>query len=227
MFVVNLIALALIFFVVLLAGGGIVPAALSAAAIGASPPLIYRLLHRRRRRRAISQLPDALMSIANNLGAGLSLSQSLETTIAFERPPLGQELALVLRELRVGVPFGEAMEHLYQRLPEIEVQLVTSAMTVSREIGGNLSETLGRISDTLRKRLQMEGKIRSLTAQGRLQGIVMTALPLMLVVVLTQMEPQAMAYLFHAWYGWATIGVIVTLELIGYHFIYRIVSIDV
>lgn len=227
LFVVNLVFLALVFLIVLLAGGSLVPAAVAAAAVGASPPLIYRIAHRRRRQRAVQQLPDALMAIANNLSAGLSLNQSLETTIAFEHPPLSQELALVLRELRMGVSFAEAMDNLYQRLPEVEVQLVTSAMTVSRDIGGNLAETLARISDTLRRRLQMEGKIRSLTAQGKLQGLVMTALPIFLVVALTKMEPEAMQYLFDAWYGWATIGVIVTLEAIGYHFIHKIVNIDV
>ncbi|MEC4766139.1 type II secretion system F family protein [Halomonas sp. CUBES01] len=162
-----------------------------------------------------------------SLSSGLSLTQSLETTIAFEHPPLSQELGLVLRELRIGVPFEETMNNLYQRLPETEVQLVTSAMTVSREIGGNLSETLLRIADTLRKRLQMEGKIRSLTSQGKLQGLVMTGLPIFLIVALNYMQPEAMSYLFKEWYGWATIGVILVMEAIGYHIIHKIVSIDV
>lgn len=227
LFVFHAVFLVVVFFVVILAGGGPVLAVLAVAALGASPPLAYWWLRRRRRRRAVEQLPDALLSIATNLRSGLSLTQALETTIAYEHPPLGQELALVLRELRLGVSFGEAIDNLYRRLPETEVQLVASAMKVSREIGGNLSETLERISDTLRKRLQMEGKIRSLTAQGKLQGIVMVSLPVFLVVALSQMQPAAMHYLFHAWYGWATIAVIAVLELIGYHFIYKIVNIDV
>lgn len=227
LFWANLVFLVLVFLVVLLLFGSLVPAAVVAAAVGASPPLVYRVAHKRRRQRAVEQLPDALIAIANNLSAGLSLNQSLETAIAFEHPPLSQELALVLRELRVGLSFAEAMDNLYQRLPEVEVQLVTSAMTVSRDVGGNLSETLARISDTLRKRLQMEGKIRSLTAQGKLQGLVMTGLPIFLILALMQMEPEAMQYLFGAWYGWATLAVIVVLEAIGYHFIYKIVNIDV
>lgn len=227
LFAVHAVFLLCAFFVVLLLGGSAILAVLTVAVLGASPPLMYWWLRLRRRQRAVQQLPDALLSIATNLRSGLSLNQSLETTIAYESPPLGQELGLVLRELRLGVSFAEAIDNFYQRLPEVEVQLVVSAMKVSREIGGNLSETLERISDTLRKRLQMEGKIRSLTAQGKLQGIVMVSLPVFLVVMLSQMQPAAMYYLFHAWYGWATVAVIVVMELIGYHFIYKIVNIDV
>ena len=133
----------------------------------------------------------------------------------------------MLRELRIGVGFNETMDNLSRRLPETEVHLVTSAMKVSREIGGGLAETLERIADTLRKRLQMEGKIRSLTAQGKMQGWVMVLLPVFLIVALSQMQPAAMHYMFHAWYGWATIAGIVVVEAIGYHFIRKIVNIDV
>lgn len=227
LFALNLVLIACVALTVLgLSGNGFF-AVVVAAATGASPPLVYWLLKRRRRRRAVEQLPDALLSVATNLRSGLSLSQALETTIEHESAPLGQELTLVLRELRVGVDFDEAMANFYARLPETEVQLVAAAMKVSREIGGNLSETLERISDTLRKRLQMEGKIKSLTAQGRLQGIVMVALPVFLMLVLSQMEPEAMHHLYNAWYGWATLAVIAVMEAIGFHFIRKIVNIDV
>ncbi|XGA80313.1 type II secretion system F family protein [Halomonas sp. CH40] len=227
LFFINIIFLVLAFGVIILMGGGIFVALIVASALGASPPLIYRYLHNKRRNRAVYQLPDALTGIANNLSSGLSLTQALETTIAFEQPPLSQELGLVLKELRIGVPFEEAMNNLYLRLPEAEVQLVTSAMTVSREIGGNLSETLLRIADTLCRRLQMEGKIKSLTSQGKLQGLVMTCLPIFLAIALSYMQPEAMSYFFNSWYGWVTIAVILIMESIGYFFIHKIVSIDV
>lgn len=227
LFYANTVLLLLVFFVVLGLGGGPMLAVLSAAVIGASPPLIYWFLHWRRRQHLVAQLPDALLGIATSMRSGLSVNQAIENAVVYEPAPLSQELSLVLRELRVGMEFSQAVDNLYRRVPEVEVQLVSAAMKISREVGGNLSEALERISDTLRKRLQMEGKIRSLTAQGKLQGIVMTALPLFLVFALTQLEPRAMWYLFNAWYGWAVIAVIVTLEVIGYHFIRRIVSIDV
>lgn len=227
LFIAHLMLLSLVFSAILLVGGGAFLATITALGLGASPPLIYWYLRRRRLRQAVNQLPDALLSVATSLRSGLSLNQALETMIEYEQAPLSQELSLMLRELRLGMAYGEALDNLYLRLPEVEVQLVTAAMKVSREIGGNLAEALERIADTLRKRLQMEGKIRSLTAQGKLQGLVMTALPVFLVIALAQMEPRAMSYLFSAWYGWAVIAAILTLEVIGYHFIYKIVNIDV
>jgi len=227
LFAANLVLLILVFGVVAISGGGLFLAALTAVVVGASPPLVYTTLRRRRLRAAVSQLPDTLLSLSTNLRSGLSFTQALETVISHQQAPLGQELALVLRELRIGIPHAEAMDNLHRRLPEVEIQLLTAAMKISREIGGNLAETLERISDTLRKRLQMEGKIQSLTAQGRLQGLVMTGLPVFLVIALNQLEPRAMQFLFSAWYGWATITLIVLLEAVGYHFIQRIVNIDV
>ena len=205
----------------------VVLALLAMAGMGLSPPLVYRWLKRQRRRQAVAQLPDALLGLSTNMRAGLSLSQALETVSAYAPAPLSQELTLMLRELRIGLPFSEAVDHLHDRIPEVEVQLVTAAMKVSREVGGNLAEALERIGDTLRKRLQMEGKIASLTAQGKLQGLVMTGLPIFLVLALMQLEPDAMRYLFHSFHGWMTILVVIALELVGYHFIHKIVNIDV
>lgn len=227
LFVFNIVLMLLVAGGVLLMGWGAVLATLSAAVVGASPPIIYKVMHSLRRRRIVAQLPDALMSIASNMRSGLSLVQALETTVTYEQPPLKHELDLMQRELKLGVDFNAATANLYSRVPEVEVQLIAAAMQVSREIGGNLAEALERISDTLRKRLQMEGKIRSLTAQGKLQGVVMVLLPVFMIFALRKLEPAAMEYLFHAWYGWATIVTIVTLEAIGYHFIQKIVNIDV
>jgi len=215
------------FLVVFLLLGHLVLAALAAAAVGVSPTVLYRVMRERRRDQVIEQLPDSLMAIATSMRAGSSLGQALETVVSFEKGPLIQELGLLQREMRMGTDFNLALDRWHERVPRQEVQLVCAAMKISRETGGNLSETLERIAATLRAKLQMEGKIKSLTAQGKLQGIVMTALPVFLAVVLNHMEPEAMSYLFSAWYGWATIAVIVTLELIGFFFIRKIVNIDV
>ncbi len=227
LFRLHAIVLAAVFLMTLVLGGGWVLALLAMAGMGLSPPLVYRWLKRQRRRQAVAQLPDALLGLSTNMRAGLSLSQALETVSAYAPAPLSQELTLMLRELRIGLPFSDAVDHLHDRIPEVEVQLVTAAMKVSREVGGNLAEALERIGDTLRKRLQMEGKIASLTAQGKLQGLVMTGLPIFLVLALMQLEPDAMRYLFHSFHGWMTILVVIALELVGYHFIHKIVNIDV
>jgi tight adherence protein B len=100
-------------------------------------------------------------------------------------------------------------------------------MTIARDVGGNLAETLDQLAATLRAKAVMEGKIRSLTSQGKLQGLIVGLLPAFLLIVLSYMQHDAMQPLFHTYIGWGVCAVIVILELIGFAFIRKIVAIDV
>ena len=108
-----------------------------------------------------------------------------------------------------------------------EIDLVVAAMTIARDTGGNLAETMDRLAGTLRAKAIMEGKIRALTSQGKLQGLVVGALPIFMMLILSSLQHDAMMPLFHAWYGWVVLGVIFILELIGFMLIRKIVNIDV
>jgi tight adherence protein B len=165
--------------------------------------------------------------ITGALRAGASLPIALESVASEGKPPVSQEFALLLREMRLGVDFAVALQNLEKRVPLQDLAMVTSGMMLAREVGANLAETLESISKTIRAKLQMEGKIRSLTAQGKMQGLVMSGLPLFLIVVLRVMEPEAMQPLFDEWYGWATLAVIAVAVFIGHHFIRKITNIDV
>lgn len=193
----------------------------------AAPRLVLRHLARRRLRQFESQLPDALMMMSGALRAGASLAMALDSVAMEGRPPISQEFELLQRELRLGVDMSVALEAMERRVPLPDLALVTAGMLLAREVGANLAETMDSLAKTTRARLQMEGKIRSLTAQGKMQGVVMSCLPLLLIAVLNMMEPEAMAPLFHAWYGWVTLGGILVTVSIGYHFIRRITAIDV
>ena len=100
-------------------------------------------------------------------------------------------------------------------------------MRITREVGGNFAEILESLADTLRRKHEMEGKIKALTAQGRMQGIVMAALPLFLMAILTYMEPEAMSPLYNTLVGWAVLFVVFVMITIGYLGIRSIVNIDV
>jgi tight adherence protein B len=191
------------------------------------PRILFAIFKMRRLRRLRNQMPDAIMLVAGGLRAGASLPGALTQMVAEMAPPISQEFELFLREQRVGVGFDEALDSFEKRVPAEEVALLSSALRVSRETGGNLAETLERLAATLREKLNIEGKIRALTAQGKLQGIVVGLLPIALMAVLFHMEPSAMSPLFHSWYGWATLGFIATMELVGAIIIRKIVSIDV
>lgn len=192
-----------------------------------APRFVLRFIATRRLRRFENQLPDALMMMSGALRAGASLAMALDSVAMEGRPPISQEFELVQRELRLGVDLSVALEAMERRVPLQDLALVTAGLLLAREVGANLAETLESLAKTVRARLQMEGKIRSLTAQGKMQGLVMTCLPLLLMAVLNAMEPEAMAPLFHAWYGWVTLGGIFITISIGYHFIRRITTIDV
>ena len=191
------------------------------------PRFALRWLRKRRLDRLHVQLPDALMMLAGSLRGGANLQQAMEGLSRDLSPPISQELALVVREQRLGVAFEDAIDHLARRVPSQDVQLVSSALRISREVGGNLAETLARLGNTIRKRLMMEQKIKALTAQGRLQGMVMTALPALIVFALLQIEPQAMGALFTTIRGWAVLAIAILFELLGYLWIRKIVSIEV
>ncbi len=191
------------------------------------PRLYVRWLKKRRFDQFEKQLPDALLMVSGAMRAGASLTVAMESMVKEQRPPLSQEFDLLLREQRVGVDFDTALKNMEKRLPVQDFIMVVSGMRISREVGGNLADILETLADTLRMKHQMEGKIKALTAQGKMQGLVMTSLPLFLMFILTHMEPEAMAPLYDTLVGWATLSVIAVMEVIGYVAIQKIVSIDV
>jgi tight adherence protein B len=207
---------------------GSLVAAAAACGFGLLIPRILFAFFKNRRLQALkAQMPDAIMLVGGALRAGSSLSAALTQMVAEMRPPISQEFDLFLREQRLGIPFEEALDSFEARLNLEEMALLSAALRVSRETGGNLAETLERLAETLRQKLTLEGKIRALTAQGKLQGVIVGLLPVGLMLVLFHMEPVAMYPLLHRWYGWVTLGFMAVMELIGGVIIRKIVNIDV
>ncbi len=193
----------------------------------AMPKKIYQYLRNSRRKKFVNQLPDTLIMLSSSMRAGSSLIGSLETMVAESPAPTSQEFGLVLRELRIGGEFGATLDKMAERIDEAEVNLVVAGMKISKEVGGNLADMLERMADTLRKKLEMEGKIEALTSQGKAQGIVMSLLPALIVLALNHMEPEAMEHLWKDPIGWVVIAIAITAQYIGYRFIKKIVTIDV
>lgn len=191
------------------------------------PKKLYAWLRQRRIDKIQQQLPDGLMMVAGSMRAGLGFSSALESLARDTDPPLAQEFALVLREQRMGVKLEEALVHFNQRVPVQDVTLFVSAVGISREVGGNLAESLAALAATLRRRLIMEGKVKALTAQGRLQGIVMALMPVGLIGFLSLAYPTTMHDLYHTPLGWGIIGIAVVMEYLGYRMSLKIVTIDI
>ncbi|MBB5606646.1 MULTISPECIES: type II secretion system F family protein [unclassified Janthinobacterium] len=210
-----------------LATGSMLVAAAVFIGLALLPRVVYAWLRVRRLRTFEEQLPDALMMLAGALRAGLSLNMAISQLVIEARAPLGQEFTLMLREQRLGVTLEHSLNGLVRRIPTQTTILVVSAMRIATETGGGLAETLERTAHTVRSRLQIEGKIRTLTAQGKLQAWIVGLLPLSLMLVLDHMEPAAMSQLWHTGMGWAALAAIATLEFLGIYVIRRIVAIDV
>jgi tight adherence protein B len=190
------------------------------------PRWVLGWLRRRRQFRLLAQLPDAVALLSGLLRAGHGLGQGLALLAARQRAPLGQELQLVVRQHRMGVPLDTALQEFSARVPEPDVALLVLAVRVSREIGGNLAESLQRLGEGIRSRVLLRERIDALTAQGKLQGWIIGLLPLFMMAALSVIDPGPMAWLFHSTAGWATLAVIAALELSGFVLIRRIVRID-
>ena len=200
---------------------------ISVVALYLAPRFLFSWLAERRKRKINEALPDGLALIAGAMRAGSTFSIAIQALVEEQDGPLGQEFSLLLREQRVGARMEEALDNLAERVQTEEMDLFVSAALIAQEVGGNLSEILQRLSETIRRKLEMEGKIKALTAQGVLQGYVVTALPFMIMLALFFVEPGATKPLFSSLLGWLFLGVIVVLQVIGGITIRKIVRIDV
>ncbi|WP_370593154.1 type II secretion system F family protein [Rugamonas violacea] len=226
-FLAHIVLMTLMAIVAGVAAGNALPGVVVFLLLAFFPRALYAWLRKRRLRKFEEQLPDALMMLAGGLRAGLSLSTAITQLVLEAQAPLGQEFSLMLREQRMGVTVEQSLNGLMRRVPTPTTILVVSSMRIANETGGSLAEMLERTANTVRSRLQIEGKIRALTAQGKLQAWVVGLLPLMLMLVLDHMEPEAMSQLWHTRMGWGALAAIAFLECMGVYVIRRIVAIDV
>lgn len=174
-----------------------------------------------------NQLSDALNLMVNSLRAGYSTMQAMEV-ISEEMPaPISEEFGRVVMELQLGVPFDTAMEDLLRRMPSADMDLVVTAMSVQREVGGNLAEVLDAISFTIRERVRIKGEIKAMTSQGRMTGYVITGLPFAMAAFIYMVNPDFMGTLFTEPCGWIMIGASLLMIGLGYFMISKIVNIEV
>lgn len=192
-----------------------------------APGSLVWMLRRRRRRRFDQQLAGLLQGIAAGLRAGLSLPQALEHALPTALSPTKDELTLVLKEFKLGVPLEEALENLGRRVGSEDLDLTVVAANVARQIGGNMAVAFEEIAATVRERFRLAGKLEAATAQGRLQGSVLALMPLVLGVAVTLMRPELTRPLVGHAFGTALAASVLGLELLGVALVVRIVRADV
>lgn len=192
-----------------------------------APYITFRVMESRRRKNIVQSLPDALQQVGSALRAGSTFNTALDALVTEQDGPLAQEFSLVLREQRLGISLDVSLEDLGDRINSEDVDITVSAILIAHDVGGNLAEILTRLADTLRSKISMEERIRSLTAQGVLQGYVVTALPTLIMLALLLLERDSFEPLFTSLLGWLFLATIFTLQAMGGWFIRKIVSIDI
>ena len=191
------------------------------------PARYAKLLRVRRREKFNIQLVDALGTMSNALRAGFSISQAFESVVDNGEKPISQEFTVLLQQMRVGMSFEDALASLDRRVASDDLTLVCTSIDIARRTGGNLTEIFDRISDTIRGRMRIERRVKTLTAQGRFQGIIVSLMPLGLGIILTLMKPGLMIPFLTSFTGIACVLVAAGLVLVGWLVIRRIVKIDV
>jgi tight adherence protein B len=141
------------------------------------PAFIIKVLEHKRKQKFLNQLVDGLMVISSSLKGGLSLLQALEVLVEEMPPPISQEFGLILRENKIGLTLEESLRRLNERLKLEELGLMINSVLVARETGGDLTKVFSRLAITIRDNRKLKDNIQTLTLQGRLQGVIMSALP--------------------------------------------------
>lgn len=191
------------------------------------PPLIVNVNRHKRLKRFDQQLGESLSIMSNALRAGFSFMQAIEM-VSKEMPnPIAKEFARSYREMNLGTPLEEALKNMVKRLDSNDLDLLITAVLIQRQVGGNLAEILDNISNTIRERIRIQGEIRTLTAQGRITGIIIGLIPLALVLFLMAINPSYMNPLLHSKIGWAMIMAGLFSEAVGIIIINKIISINI
>ncbi|MEL6546112.1 MAG: type II secretion system F family protein [Myxococcota bacterium] len=192
-----------------------------------SPTFLVRFYRARRVKLFERQLVDALGGMAAAFRAGMTFQQAMEEIGKSAEAPLSQEFGLTVREIRLGASTEEALENLSRRVGSDDLELVVTAVNTARSLGGNLAEMFDRIADTIRERFRIEGRIRALTSQGRLQGIVIGAMPILVWLAFDAIRPDLTRPMLSHWFGYGMIALVVLMETFGALFIRRVIAVRV
>jgi tight adherence protein B len=192
-----------------------------------TPQMLIKRAQAKKIKKIQDQYAPSLVLLANAMKAGETLEQAIASTGEVIQEPLSFEYVLAVRQLRVGMQLNEVFEDFERRWPLPDIKISNKAMLISIRTGADLPSALARIADTIRNRGAIQGKIDSLTAQGKAQGIVVGLLPVFLMLILYVMDPQFIRPLFTTLIGNAALAVMVVMEVMGFFVIKKIITIDI
>ncbi len=215
------------FLATALAGGGPLLGLVVAVAGGSLPLLVVQRIRRQRTARFGEQLPDALDLVRSALQAGHGLLSALSVVADAFPDPIAQDLRHVVEEVRLGLPLREALANLVERVDDPNVPILVIGILVAQDVGGNLAEVIDNIAYTIRERAKVLREVNALTAQGRLSGGVLTALPFVVGLVMYVFNRAYLAPLLETTQGHWLIAYGLVSVTLGHLMIRRIVRLRV
>jgi len=186
-----------------------------------------RVLQAKRTRAFDKQLGDTIVLLSNALKAGYSFAQAINTVSKSASPPIADEFARATREMALGISVDDALNHMVKRNNSEDFDLMVTAVQIHRVVGGNLAEILDTIAHTIRERVRIKGEIRTLTAQARASGWIITLLPIGLAAGLEVLSPEYFNPMFNHTLGIVMLAIGGFSMLIGFALIQKIVKIEV
>ena len=193
---------------------------------GVGPYFYIKRKQGKRRKLFESQLSDALMIATSCLRSGLTFQQAMETVAKDMEAPISTEFARACSEMNFGSSMDKALSDMVARIKSPDLLLTVSAVSVQRQTGGNLSQILETIANTIRERIKIKADVAAVTAQGKTSGMIIGALPIFLAVVLNLLSPGYMAPLFTTGIGRGILIFCLFLEGLGFFFIMKIIDIE-
>ena len=214
----------------LLARGQVVglAVAIPLALAGFMLPAVYVTLKKRRRLHAIDrQLVEGLSHVANSIRAGFAMLQAIDAAAQRLQPPLSEEFSRLVADVRLGASLEDALTAMGNRVGSYDLDMVITAIMIQRSTGGNLSEVLDNVAETIRERDRIRGEIRVLTAQMRFAAWVLSLWPAVLAGIFFLLNPDLMSNLWTEAAGIVLLVIAGILQLLGFFTIRRIVAIEI
>lgn len=225
----SLILFSITFMLVILTkGAGKWPLALIAGIAGwFVPSFIVKSRIRKRLKLLNEQLGDAVTMMSNSLKAGYSFFQAVDMVAQEMSGPIAEEFGILQKEVNLGLNTEKALENMVTRVKSEDLELMVTALMIQRQVGGNLAEVLDKITETIRDRVKIKGELKAITAQGRVSGLVISILPLILSFIVYTINPGQMSLLFTRPLGLLMVGLAAVMELTGIILIRRIVRVEI
>jgi tight adherence protein B len=198
-----------------------------ALGLALAPPAILWFLAGQRLRKFNSQLPDTLQLLSSSLRAGFSFMQGVEAVSQEVAEPMGGELRRVIIEARLGRPVEDSLAECAARMRSPDFDWAVMAVSIQREVGGNLADLLQTVGMTMVERERLRRDVRSLTAEGRMSAIVLGILPPAMGVAFYVLNPAYIEVLFNHTGGEIALGVAVVAMIVGFAWMQKIVNIEV